>query len=114
MTKGKSIDLGAEPVDVQALHRRVFDLEQDSVSKDKLISELRVKVADLETANASKVDRIDTLYAMFLDMKLRLTRKFGKSFRGLTGDDNDSDSSGDDGSAPRPTGDSSTPRAGSS
>ncbi|XP_076940234.1 uncharacterized protein LOC143609341 [Bidens hawaiensis] len=47
--KGKRFLLEAEPVDVQALQRRVFELEQDSVVKDVRIQELKASNTDKDS-----------------------------------------------------------------
>ncbi|XP_076917663.1 uncharacterized protein LOC143577820 [Bidens hawaiensis] len=54
--KGKGIALEPEPVDIHALLRRVFELEQDSVIKDACIQEL-------EASNTDKDSKIQKLQA---------------------------------------------------
>ncbi|KAI3779408.1 hypothetical protein L2E82_09125 [Cichorium intybus] len=86
-SKGKNIMFESEFVDVVSLQNLVFELEQKSTKKDLLISNLDIRVTNLEKENAAKDKKIFQLEAnfggvsaLFFDLKQRLTEKFGVDF----------------------------------
>lgn len=77
---GKNVLPDNELVDVHTLQKRIFELEQDSITKDMRLHFLERSDEEKTAKIKSLEDNLGQLSALFFDVKDKLWNRFGKDF----------------------------------